>query len=72
MPNKADVDNFLDRKPREVLNISQIVIIDRDEVIRAVSGGAGGDPRWEDEASLRTLIEELLNQQRGTIGAATK
>src|SRR5215831_17931044 len=57
--HKADVDNFLDRKPREILSIPQIVIIDRDGMIRAVSGGTGGDPRLEDEASLRALVDEL-------------
>jgi peroxiredoxin len=60
--HKGEVDSFLDRKPREVLNIPQVVIIDRNGMIRAVSGGAGGDPRLEDEASLRALIEELLKQ----------
>src|SRR5262249_28799766 len=60
--HKTDVDRFLDRKPQEVLNIPQIVIIDRKGMIRAVSGGAGGDPRLEDEASLRTAIERLLDE----------
>jgi hypothetical protein len=69
---KADVDSFLDRKPREILNIPQIVVIDRNGMIRAVSGGAGGDPRLEDEASLRALIDELLNQGIGTTGVPRK
>lgn len=60
--HKADVDNFLDRKPREILNIPQVVVIDRDGMIRAVSGGSGGDPRLEDQPSLRVLIEELLKE----------
>lgn len=64
--HKADVDTFLDRKPQEILNIPQIVIIDRDGMIRAVSGGTGGDPHLEDEASLHALIEELLNQKGAT------
>ena len=70
--HKADVDNFLDRQPREILNIPQIVIIDRDGIIRAVSGGTGGDPRLEDEASLRTLVDELLNQGTATARGAKK
>jgi len=58
--HKAAVDNFLDRRPNEILNIPQIVVIDRRGVMCAVSGGTGGDPRLEDEASLRALIEKLL------------
>lgn len=67
--HKADVDTFLDRKPQEILNIPQIVIIDRDGNIRAVSGGSGGDPGLEDEISLRALVEELLHQRTSTTGA---
>ena len=70
--HKGDVDSFLDRKPQEILNIPQIVIIDRDGIIRAVSGGTGGDPRMEDEASLRALVEELLNQSPGNVRATKK
>lgn len=70
--HKADVDNFLDRQPREILNIPQIVIIDRDGIIRAVSGGTGGDPRLEDEASLRALVEQLLSQGTATARGAKK
>jgi hypothetical protein len=57
---KADVDAYLGRQRNEVLNIPQIVLIDRGGIIRAASGGAGGDLRLEDENSLRRLIEELL------------
>ena len=70
--HKTDVDSFLDRKPQEILNIPQIVIIDRNGMIRAVSGGAGGDSRLEDEASLRALIEELLNQHTATAKGTKK
>jgi hypothetical protein len=31
-------------------------------MIRATSGGRGGDPALEDESSLRNLIEGLLNE----------
>lgn len=58
--SKADVDAYLGRQRNQVLNIPQIVLIDRTGTIRAASGGAGGDPRLEDENSLRRLIEELL------------
>lgn len=57
---KADVDNYLGRSGREILNIPQIVVIDRQGVIRATSGAAGGDPKLEDENSLRSLINSLL------------
>jgi peroxiredoxin len=70
--HKEDVDSFLDRKPQEILNIPQIVVIDRDGIIRAVSGGTGGDPRLEDEASLRALVEELLNHGTGNVRATKK
>ena len=60
--SKADVDTYLRRQPREVLNIPQIIVIDRAGMIRAMSGPAGGDPRLEDESSLRSLIEGLLKE----------
>lgn len=60
--SKADVDSYLGRQRNEVLNIPQIVVIDRAGMIRAASGVAGGDPRLEDEARLRGLIEELLSE----------
>lgn len=69
---KAEVDSFLGRKPREILNIPQVVVIDRNGVIRAVSGGPGGDPRLENEVSLRALIESLLNQAGGDSKGAKK
>ena len=60
--NRADIDKYLERKRGEVLNIPQVVVIDRTGIIRAASGAAGGDPRLEDEASLRELIQTLLNE----------
>lgn len=57
---KSDVDSYLGRTGKEILTIPQIVVIDRAGVIRATSGGVGGDPQLEDENSLRTLIESLL------------
>ena len=62
--SKVDVDRYLGRKQQEVLNIPQIVVIDRAGMIRAASGAAGGDPRLEDEGGLRGLIEELLDEAR--------
>ena len=62
--NKADVDSYLGRQQHEVLNIPQIIVIDRAGMIRATSGAAGGDSRLEDEDSLRGLIEGLLSEAR--------
>jgi peroxiredoxin len=60
--SKTDVDSYLGRTGNEILNIPQIVVIDRTGMIRATSGGAGGDPKLEDENSLRTLIDSLLKE----------
>ena len=51
------------REPKETLNIPQAVVIDRAGVIRAQSGGKGGDPALENENSLRTLLEPLLAEK---------
>ena len=59
---KAQVDNYLGRNGNEILNIPQVVVIDREGMIRATSGGKGGDPALEDETSLRTLIDGLLKE----------
>lgn len=62
--SKVDVDSYLGRRQQEVLNIPQIIVIDRAGMIRAASGAAGGDPRLEDEDSLRGLIEGLLDEAK--------
>jgi len=62
--SKNDVDNYLGRNGNEVLNIPQVVVIDRAGMIRATSGGRGGDPALEDENSLRNLIDGLLKEGR--------
>ena len=59
---KDAVDTYLGRSGNEILNIPQVVVIDRAGMIRATSGGRGGDPALEDESSLRNLIEGLLNE----------
>jgi peroxiredoxin len=59
---KEDVDTYLGRTGNEVLNIPQVVVIDRAGVIRAQSGARPGDPKLEDEASLRALLEPLLKE----------
>lgn len=57
------VDSYLARGPEEILNIPQIVVIDRSGVIRAQSGGKGGNLTLENENSLRILLNDLLNEQ---------
>jgi peroxiredoxin len=63
--SKEAVDSYLGRTGNEILNIPQVVVIDRAGMIRATSGGRGGDPALEDENSLRTLINGLLNEGAG-------
>ena len=69
--SRNDVDNYLGRSENQVLNIPQVVVIDRAGMIRATSGGRGGDPTLEDENSLRNLINGLLNEGVST-GAKKK
>lgn len=55
----AQVDAFLGRQGKETLDIPQIVIIDRNGMIRAQNGGLY-DPNLENEDSLRAFINRLL------------
>jgi hypothetical protein len=57
----AQVDAFLGRQGKETLNIPQIVVIDRAGVIRAQNAGQY-DTNLEDENSLRTLLNHLLQR----------
>src|SRR5262249_1980269 len=59
---KTDVDTYLGRSGTEVLNIPQVVVIDRTRPNRAQSGGRPGDPRLENEDSLRSLVDSLLKE----------
>lgn len=68
---KADVDSYLSRAGNEILNIPQVVVIDRSGTIRATSGGRGGDRTLEDENSLRNLIDGLL-KEGGTAGSGRR
>jgi len=63
---KTDVDTYLGRTGTEVLNIPQVVVIDRAGMIRAQSGGRPGDPKLENEDSLRSLLDGLLKESPGT------
>ena len=58
----SDVDLYLNRSRSDVLNIPQVVVIDRAGMIRAQSGGRPGDPKLENEDSLRTLLDGLLKE----------
>jgi peroxiredoxin len=59
---KEEVDNYLMRGNNQILNIPQIVVIDKAGNIRARSGAAGGDSTLEDKSSLRALVDNLLNE----------
>jgi len=63
---KTDVDAYLGRTGTEVLNIPQVVVIDRAGTIRAQSGGRPGDPKLENEDSLRSLLDSLLKENPRT------
>ena len=56
------VDGYLGRVGMERFQVPQIVVIDRTGMIRATSGGPGGDPKLEDENALRNLINGLLEE----------
>jgi peroxiredoxin len=57
------VDNYLARESNEILNVPQIIVIDRAGVIRAQSGRKGGNPTLESENSLRSLVDGLLKEE---------
>lgn len=67
---KDEVDSYLGRAHNEILNIPQLVVIDRNGAIRASTGGRGSNSTLEDEETLRSLINNLL-QERGS-GADTR
>jgi peroxiredoxin len=60
--SKQSVDSYLGRTQNEILNIPQVVVIDRRGNIRATSGGRGGDPTLEDASALRALLGKLLQE----------
>jgi peroxiredoxin len=59
---KDEVDSYLGRTQNEILNIPQLVVIDRNGVIRASTGGRGGNMTLEDEDALRALLDRLLDE----------
>ena len=57
-----DVDRYLGRGKNEVLNVPQIVVIDRAGMIRT-RNGSKYDVALENEDSLRTLLDGLLKEK---------
>lgn len=55
------VDSYLSRSTMERLMVPQIVVIDREGVIRA-QNGAKGDPLLENQIYLHNLIDSLLKE----------
>jgi peroxiredoxin len=60
---KSEVDRYLGRRGKEILNIPQVVVIDRAGMIRFASGGPGGNPALENADSLRAMIDGLLKEE---------
>jgi peroxiredoxin len=60
--NANQVDSYLARGKDDVLNVPQVVVIDRMGMIRAQSGPKPGDPKLENEDSLRALLQSLLKE----------
>ena len=54
------VDSYLGRAPMERLMLPQIVIVDREGVIRAQSGPSSDQNIVDNESMLRGLLESLL------------
>jgi len=66
--DKDNVDRFLGRGEKDLLRIPQVVIIDRNGMVRAQTGI--DNPQLENEDSLRVLIEGLLKE--GAAGSSAK
>lgn len=60
--DRENVDRFLSREANDIINIPQVVIIDRAGMIRAQSGNRPGDPKLEDGDSLRVVLDGLLKE----------
>ena len=68
--DKQDVDRFLSRGKDDIVNIPQVVIIDRAGMIRAQSGNRPGDPALEDIDSLRARLDALLKEKAPATSSA--
>ena len=53
------MDTYLARGKDEVLNVPQVIVIDREGLIHAQSGLKPGDPQLENEDSLRRAPSEF-------------
>ena len=60
--SKEAVDAYLGRAPGQVLQIPQLVIIDRGGMIRATTGGRDANITLEDEGLLRGQLQLLLQE----------
>ena len=60
--SKEAVDAYLGRAPGQVLQIPQLVIIDRGGMIRATTGGRDANITLEDEGLLRGQLQQLLQE----------
>ena len=60
--SKEAVDAYLGRAPGQVLQIPQLVIIDRGGMIRATTGGRDANITLEDEGLLRGQLQQLLRE----------
>jgi thiol-disulfide isomerase/thioredoxin len=60
--SKDAVDAYLGRAPGQILNIPQLVVVDRGGRIRAATGGGDANITLEDESLLRGLLEQLLRE----------
>jgi peroxiredoxin len=58
---RGEVDSYLGRSGNEILNIPQVVVIDRSGKIRAATG-SGPNPSLEDANSLRVFVDSLLKE----------
>ncbi len=67
--DKDNVDQYLGRGEKDILRIPQVVIIDRNGMVRAQTGM--DNPQLENENSLRVLIDGLLKEGAAR-GAARK
>lgn len=60
--SREAVDAYLGRAPGQVLQIPQLVVIDRGGMIRATTGGRDANTTLEDEGLLRGQLQQLLRE----------
>jgi peroxiredoxin len=67
--SSGEIDAYIGRAPRERFQVPQIVVIDRNGMIRAQSQPVG-EKALEEEAHLRSLIDMLLDEGSPSWGLA--